>query len=115
MTIRCIYTEQPSFPPTENDPAASRVQIGSLWVDYTGAVPDQGAVDAVFAPSADQVRRTAIRNDARTAAIVNVLTTKDNTGIKSTVAAAYPGLAGDGLKAVQDIALALAYIFHNGG
>lgn len=52
MTIRCIYTEQPSFPPTDNDPAASRVQVDVYWVDYTGSVPTLDDVNAVLHPPA---------------------------------------------------------------
>lgn len=50
MTIRCIYTQPPTFPATDQDPLAQRVQIGSVWVDYTGTTPTQVDVDAILSP-----------------------------------------------------------------
>lgn len=50
MTIRCIYTALPAFPATDQEPAAQRIQIGSLWVDYVGQLPTQADVDAILSP-----------------------------------------------------------------
>lgn len=75
----------------------------------------QAADQAAQAPIiADQQRRAAIRLNARTTAIIAALTTSNDTQLIAAVAARYPSLTGDGLKAVTDIALALAYIYHNG-
>ena len=62
-------------------------------------------------PSAEQLRIAALAGNARTKAIATALTTKDDAGLIAAVAARYPGLTGDGLKAVTDIALALATIY----
>ncbi len=64
---------------------------------------------------AEKQRRAVIRANARTAALINALTTQNDTGLIAAVAARYPGLTGDGLKAVTDIALVLAYTYRNGG
>ncbi len=68
MSIRVVYTSAPNFPATDQAQTAQRVQIGSLWVDYTGATPVQADVDAFFAPNAEQTRVTAVKANARTAA-----------------------------------------------
>ena len=66
MTIRCIYTSLPSFPSTDQDPTAKRVQIGSLWVDYIGTTPTQADVDAILNPPTDVLDTSAL-NAALTA------------------------------------------------
>lgn len=114
MTIRVIYGAQPAFPPTDQAPGVQRIQIGSLWVDYTGTTPAQADVDAFFAPSAEQSRKDGIKTNARTTALVTALTTNDAPGLIAAVAARYPGLTGDGLKAVTDLALVAAYTYRNG-
>jgi hypothetical protein len=63
MTIRVVYTSEPSFPATDQHQNAVRYQIGALWVDAVGAAPTQADVDAFFAPSADDVRKTAFKAD----------------------------------------------------
>lgn len=76
---------------------------------------DKAVDDAAQTPIiADQQRIAAIRANARTAAIVNALTTKDDIGLIAAVQNRYPSLSGDGLKAVTDIALALATIYRAG-
>lgn len=75
--------------------------------DAAQAVDDQSQA----ALATEEQRLTAIRTNNRTAAIVTALTTKDDAGLIAAVAARYPSLAGDGLKAVTDIALALATIY----
>lgn len=69
MTIRCIYTALPSFPATDQAPGALRIQIGSLWVDYTGTTPIQADVDAILNPSNGQL--TAIDQAAVNAILVS--------------------------------------------
>jgi hypothetical protein len=90
---------------------------GQSIVPYTAqeesaADAAKAADDVVQAPIiADQQRVAAIKANARTTAIVNALTTKDDVGLIAAVQNRYPSLAGDGLKAVTDIALALATIY----
>lgn len=66
MTIRVIYTSEPKFPATDQEPTAQRVQIGSLWVDYTGTLPTQADVDAILNPPTDVVDSSTL-NAALTA------------------------------------------------
>ena len=49
-TIRCIYTQEPNFPATDQHPDAQRYIIGGLWVDAIGGEPTQTEVDAVLNP-----------------------------------------------------------------
>lgn len=114
MTILAIYTKEPSFPASDQTPDAQRIQVGNVWVDYTGAVPVQSDLDALQAPIlAEQARLAALRTNNRTQAIVAALTTKDDAGLIAAVAQRYPALNGDGIKAVTDIALALATIYRS--
>lgn len=109
MTIRAIYTEQPSFPPTDNDPAASRVQLNGYWVDYTGTAPTLSDVQNLLnpPPTPEQARVAAIKANARRTAVLGVLTTVDDVGLLTAIANQYPSLTGDALKAVRDIYLVL--------
>lgn len=76
----------------------------------------KAADDLAQAPIiAEQVRRAALKGNARAVVLINALTTKDDVALNAAVTARYPGLTGDALKAVQDIALVLAYQYHNGG
>jgi hypothetical protein len=50
MTIRCIYTEEPNFPATDQHPDAVRYHIGGMWVDAIGGEPSQAEIDAVLSP-----------------------------------------------------------------
>lgn len=69
MTIRAIYTAEPAFPATDQAPNALRVQIGSVWVDYTGTMPNQADVDAILSPSNGQL--TAIDQAAVNALLMS--------------------------------------------
>lgn len=122
-----VYSEQPKFPATDQNPNCVRYQgdfvfPGSanpahVWVDTDNpSPPTQTDIDAVYAPGiAEAARRAALKNNARALVLINALTTKDDVALNAAVAARYPGLANDALKAVQDIALILAYQYHNGG
>jgi hypothetical protein len=50
MTIRCIYTAEPSFPATDQHPDAVRYQVAGYWVDAIGGEPTQEEIDAVLLP-----------------------------------------------------------------
>jgi hypothetical protein len=63
MTILVIYTSEPSFPPTDQNPDANRYEVGGLWVDATGTRPTQAEIDAILSPSAGVADQAAI-NDA---------------------------------------------------
>jgi hypothetical protein len=49
--IRCIYTEEPKFPASDQHPAAVRYVVGALWVDAVGGAPTQTEIDAILHPS----------------------------------------------------------------
>jgi hypothetical protein len=53
MSIRCIYTEEPNFPATDQHPDALRYKVGPVWVDAVGGEPTQADVDAVLTPPPD--------------------------------------------------------------
>lgn len=51
MTIFAIYTDQPKFPATDQNPSAVRYQVGALWVDTDNPTPPtEGEVNAVLHP-----------------------------------------------------------------
>lgn len=50
MTIRCIYSEEPGFPATDQHPDAERYKVGVYWVDTMGGKPTQSEIDAVLHP-----------------------------------------------------------------
>jgi len=52
--IRCIYSEEPKFPATDQHPDAVRYQVGANWVDAIGGEPTQAEIDAVLAPPIPQ-------------------------------------------------------------
>jgi len=39
-TLRVIYEDEPSFPPTDHHPDAVRYQVGEYWVDAVGTRED---------------------------------------------------------------------------
>lgn len=47
-TIRCIYSEEPNFPATDNHPDAVRYVINGAWIDAIDGEPTQEEVDAVL-------------------------------------------------------------------
>lgn len=49
--IRCVYSEEPKFPATDQHPDAIRYQVGGKWVDAIGGAPTQADIDAVLNPS----------------------------------------------------------------
>lgn len=51
--IRCIYSEAPKFPATDQHPNAVRYQVGGRFVDAIGGQPTQAEIDAVLAPKPD--------------------------------------------------------------
>lgn len=52
-TIRCIYSEPPKFPATDQHPDAVRYVVGGRIVDAIGGQPTQAEVDAVLTPPTD--------------------------------------------------------------
>lgn len=54
-TIVAIYSAQPKFPATDQQPTAVRYQIGALWVDAIGGQPTQAEVDAFGIPTAGEI------------------------------------------------------------
>lgn len=48
--IRCIYSEEPKFPATDQHPSAARYRVGLHFVDAIGGQPTQAEVDAVLSP-----------------------------------------------------------------
>lgn len=47
--IRCVYSEAPKFPATDQHPNAKRYTVGNYVVDAIG-VPTQAEVDAIVNP-----------------------------------------------------------------
>jgi hypothetical protein len=45
-----VYDEEPSFPPTDQNPDAIRYQIGGNWVDAVGDAPTRDEVTALLNP-----------------------------------------------------------------
>ena len=45
-TIRVIYSEEPTFPATDNHPEAVRYQISGMWVDALDGAPTAEDVQA---------------------------------------------------------------------
>jgi hypothetical protein len=81
-TIRCIYTEQPRFPATDQYPDAVRYQIGALWIDAIGGQPTQAEIDVVLGIDAagtalkqrlatDEAERQQAQIDATILGLVN--------------------------------------------
>ena len=50
MTILVVYSEEPDFPATDQNPDAVRYQVGNIWVDAIGDEPTQDDVDDVLHP-----------------------------------------------------------------
>lgn len=50
MSILVVYTALPSFPATDQNPTAQRIQIGSLWADYTDTEPTEDDVNTFLHP-----------------------------------------------------------------
>lgn len=48
--ILCVYSEEPQFPATEQQPGALRTQIGAYWVDYLDAEPTPQEVEDLVNP-----------------------------------------------------------------
>lgn len=118
MTVYCkiengVVTERLVFdaaPPADWPGLLVPSDVAQIGWGYDGAnlIPP---VISVPQQTAEQLRIAALKANARTQAIVAALTTKDDVGLIAAVTARYPGLTGDGLKAVTDIALALATIY----
>jgi hypothetical protein len=47
-TLRVIYEDEPSSPPTDRHPDAVRYQVGDYWVDAVGGNPGLEEVDKVL-------------------------------------------------------------------
>lgn len=48
--IRVIYTNEPSFPATDQHPDAVRYVVGGFFVDAIGGEPTQQEMDSVLKP-----------------------------------------------------------------
>lgn len=61
-----VYSAEPKFPATDQNPNAVRYQVGALWVDSdAGVQPTQADIDAIYAPGiAAQTRKDAFKADA---------------------------------------------------
>ena len=57
--IIATYTADPGFPPTAQNPAATRTLVGTTYCDAIGGTPTQADLDAYHAPNAD-ASRTAV-------------------------------------------------------
>lgn len=50
MTILVIYSEEPAFPATDQNPSAKRKKLGDVWVDYTGTEPTASDLQDMLTP-----------------------------------------------------------------
>lgn len=51
-----IWTEQPKFPATDQNPNCIRYKVGSVWVDTDNPTPPtQADVDAILSPPVDTI------------------------------------------------------------
>jgi hypothetical protein len=88
------------------------------YVSTTTAEDAQAAIDAAASATAaaaaaaatEAARLDAIKLNARQSTLMTALTTRNDTSLIAAVAAQYPSLTGDALKAVTDIALVLAVL-----
>lgn len=53
MTIRTVYSEEPTFPATDQHPDAVRYEVAGYWVDAIGGEPTPEEVVAFVTPDAD--------------------------------------------------------------
>ena len=51
MTILVVYSEEPNFPASDQQPDALRIEIGGYWVDYLGDEPTLEQVLALIDPA----------------------------------------------------------------
>jgi stress response protein SCP2 len=69
-TILVVYDQEPKFPATDQNPQATRVQLGNKWVDCLGGTTTQAELDALLAQvnadrqanqDADEVMRASLK------------------------------------------------------
>lgn len=53
--IRMIYREEPKFPASDQHPDAVRYRVGAYWVDAVGGEPTLAEVEAIVAPTLEQI------------------------------------------------------------
>lgn len=53
-TIRCVYSEEPNFPATDQHPDAVRYTVGEHIVDAIGGEPTPQEIDTVLNPPVAQ-------------------------------------------------------------
>jgi len=55
MTILVVYSEEPDFPASDQQPDAVRAHIGAYWVDYTDVEPSLSEVMTFLSPEVQQM------------------------------------------------------------
>lgn len=53
--IRTIYQTEPKFPASDQHPDAVRYRVGPWWVDAIGGEPTLAGVEAIAAPTREQI------------------------------------------------------------
>lgn len=51
MTILVVYSQEPDFPPTDQNPSAKRAYIGAYVVDYLAPAPTEEEVEEYVSPT----------------------------------------------------------------
>lgn len=50
MTILVVYSQEPTFPATDQNPSAVRYHVGTYWADCLGTEPTEEDIEAFLAP-----------------------------------------------------------------
>lgn len=81
MTILVVYSEEPDFPPTDQQPDAKRSEVGEFWVDYLGPKPSIADIDSFLNPPGPISKQVLGPISAATLAILD----GEVTGIETSV------------------------------
>jgi hypothetical protein len=74
-TIRCVYSVEPPFPPTDQHPDALRYQVGGYFVDAIGGEPTVSEVAGVLGTSFTSQRAVVMLDlQQRRDVLVSVIT-----------------------------------------
>jgi hypothetical protein len=94
-TIRVVYSQEPSFPATDQHPDAVRYQVDGYFVDAIGGAPSVEEVQAVLSPAPEPASPTLA--DLQAALITKgVITEADVTAAAATLAA-QPAITAGGI------------------
>ncbi len=113
MIIRSVYSQEPTFPATDQHPQAVRYQVGAVWVDAIGGQPTQADIDALYAPAiADAAKVAAVKANARRVALITAIQNSDDAGVISYVNTKVTDLASAKVL-LTDLALLVAGVIRS--